>query len=128
MTGTSLYLKSVKPDVIGLGYVLPVPSLYALHSCIFSSVLTAPNDRVPGPRTYNLLVPVEFPWREAMDDKEEVDSFSSYQTSLELCRNGLLVGPSSGLTLKGLINYLERRKAAGTLDQLRNSAGEIQCK
>ncbi len=34
----------------------------------------------------------------------------AYKTSLELCRNGILVGPSSGFTFKGLINYLEKNK------------------
>ncbi|KAF8075224.1 tryptophan synthase beta subunit-like PLP-dependent enzyme [Lyophyllum atratum] len=109
MTGTGLYLKKVKPSITGLG------------------VLTAPNDRVPGPRTFNLLLPVEFPWRESMDAMEEVDSFSAYERSLELCRNGLLVGPSSGLALTGLLNFLQKRKDANTLDALRNSAGEIPC-
>ncbi|KAG5636619.1 hypothetical protein H0H81_007387 [Sphagnurus paluster] len=110
LTGTSLSLKKLKPSVTSVG------------------VLTAPNDRVPGPRNFNMLVPVvEFPWREAMDVMEEVDSFCSYERSLELCRNGILVGPSSGLALTGLLNFLKKRKDAGTLDALRNPAGEIPC-
>ncbi|KAF5379489.1 hypothetical protein D9615_006545 [Tricholomella constricta] len=109
MTGTSLYLKKVRPSVTGLG------------------VLTAPGDRVPGPRTYNLLVPVDFPWRDSMDAMEEVDSPSSFEKSLELCRNGLLVGPSSGLALVGVLNFLKKRKDENTLDALRNEAGEIPC-
>ncbi|KAG5641815.1 hypothetical protein DXG03_004157 [Asterophora parasitica] len=109
MTGTSLYLKSVRPSVTGLG------------------VLSAPGARVPGPRNYNLLVPVEFPWRDSMDAMEEVDAPSSYEKSLELCRNGLLVGPSSGLTLAGVLNFLKKRKDANTLDALRNESGEIPC-
>ncbi|RDB18452.1 Cysteine synthase B [Hypsizygus marmoreus] len=109
MTGTSLYLKKVKPSVVGLG------------------VLTAPNDRVPGPRNYNMLLPVEFPWRQSLDFMEEVGSFLSYEKSLELCRNGLLVGPSSGLALVGLLNFLKKRKAENSLDMLRNRDGEIPC-
>jgi cysteine synthase len=62
-----------------------------------------------------------------MDFKEEVDSPSSYSKSLELCRNGLLVGPSSGLALTGLLNFLQKQKSEGTLDGLRNSNGEIPC-
>ncbi|KAF9465572.1 tryptophan synthase beta subunit-like PLP-dependent enzyme [Collybia nuda] len=109
MTGTSLYLKKVRPSITGLG------------------VLTAPNDRVPGPRSLNLLIPVEFPWRESMDFMEEVGSFVSYEKSLELCRNGLLVGPSSGLALVGLLNFLKKQKDLGALDTLRNESGEIPC-
>jgi hypothetical protein len=40
---------------------------------------------------------------------------------------GLLVGPSSGLTLVGLFNFLTKRKEGGTLDELRNADGEIPC-
>lgn len=59
---------------------------------------------------------------------EEIGSFESFEKSLELCRNGLLVGPSSGLALLGLQKYLEREKANGNLDSLRNEDGEIVCK
>ncbi|KAF8643032.1 hypothetical protein AX16_009276 [Volvariella volvacea WC 439] len=109
MTGTGLYLKRAVPSITTVG------------------VLTAPNDRVPGPRTLNLLIPVEFPWREAIDHYEEVASPESYEKSLELCRNGILVGPSSGLTLVGLLNFLKKQKEAGKLDSLRNADGEIPC-
>jgi cysteine synthase len=58
---------------------------------------------------------------------EEIGSFESYAKSLELCRNGLLVGPSSGLGLLGVLKFLEKKKAAGELDSLRNENGEIPC-
>ena len=82
---------------------------------------------MPGPRSFSLLAPVEFPWRDSVDDIEEIASFESFEKSLELCRNGLLVGPSSGLALLGLVKYLEREKEAGRLDRLRNADGEIPC-
>ncbi|KAJ7470928.1 tryptophan synthase beta subunit-like PLP-dependent enzyme [Mycena latifolia] len=109
MTGTGLYLKSVKPSVARVG------------------VCTTPGDRVPGPRMFSLLAPVEFPWREAVDCIEEVGPFESYEKSLALCRNGLLVGPSSGLALLGLFKFLDKKKAAGELDSLRNVDGTIPC-
>ncbi|KAJ6577922.1 tryptophan synthase beta subunit-like PLP-dependent enzyme [Mycena capillaripes] len=109
MTGSGLYLKSVKPSVARVG------------------VCTTPGDRVPGPRMFSLLAPVEFPWREAVDCIEEVGPFESYEKSLELCRNGLLVGPSSGLALLGLFKFLDKKKAAGELDSLRNPDGNIPC-
>jgi cysteine synthase len=62
-----------------------------------------------------------------MDFMEEVGSFVSYEKSLELCRNGLLVGPSSGLALVGLLNFLKKHKDLGRLDTLRNESGEIPC-
>ncbi|KAI3621449.1 cysteine synthase [Moniliophthora roreri] len=109
MTGTGLYLKDKKPSAKRIG--------------------VCPNngERVPGPRMFSLLEPVDFPWREAVDGVEEVPSFESFEKSLELCRNGLLVGPSSGLALLGLLKYLNREKEAGRLDALRNEDGEIPC-
>jgi cysteine synthase len=84
-------------------------------------------DQVPGPRSFSLLAPVEFPWRDSVDGMEEIASPESFEMSLELCRNGLLVGPSSGLALLGLLKYLQREKTAGNLDSLRNEDGEIVC-
>lgn len=66
-----------------------------------ASVCTAAGDRVPGPRSLALLSPVRFPWREAVDAIEEVGSIDSYALSMELSREGLVCGPSSGLNLKG---------------------------
>ena len=78
---------------------------------------------------YSLLEPVTwFPWREAVHCIEEAAPFESYEKSLELCRNGLLVGPSSGLTLLGLLKYLQKQKDAGTLQDLKNEDGIIPCK
>lgn len=58
---------------------------------------------------------------------EEIGTFESFKSSLELCRNGLLVGPSSGLALRGLLKFLTREKAEGRLDRYRNQDGEIPC-
>jgi len=126
MTGTSLYLKDKKPSVTRIG-VCPAPNerVCAIHSPFKTrcNILL----QVPGPRAFSLLEPVEFPWREAVHGVEEVKSFESYEKSLELCRNGLLVGPSSGLSLVGLLQYLQRMKDEGKLDSLRNSDGDIIC-
>ncbi|KAJ6560967.1 cysteine synthase [Mycena sp. CBHHK59/15] len=109
MTGTGLYLKDVKPSIARVG------------------VCTTPGDRVPGPRMFSLLAPVTFPWRSSVDTIEEVGPYASYAQSLALCRAGLLVGPSSGLALQGLFNFLEKKKKAGELDKLRDAKGEILC-
>jgi cysteine synthase A len=97
-----------------------------------------------GPRFLNVLRDIEFPWKEAHDVVEEVGSFEAYEKrsvwnressaafltlfcSMELSRMGILAGPSSGLTLVGLFNFLTKRKAGGTLDEFRNAGGEIPC-
>lgn len=91
------------------------------------SVCTKSGDRVPGPRSYALMSPVEFPWRDAVDVIEEVGSSDSYRLSLELSREGLICGPSSGFNLQGLYNHLSNRKLGRTLDELRSNDGKIHC-
>lgn len=109
MTGLGTYFKGVKPSVMRLG------------------VCTAVGDRVPGPRSYALMRPVEFPWKEAVDAIEEVGSADSYSLSLKLCREGLVCGPSSGFNLQGLFQMLSKRKAVGTLSNLAGSDGITHC-
>ncbi|OJD15161.1 hypothetical protein AJ78_04556 [Emergomyces pasteurianus Ep9510] len=109
MTGIGTYFKQVKPSVLRLG------------------VCTAPGDRVPGPRSHALLDPVGFPWKSAVDVIEEVRSPESYAMSLDLCRDGLICGPSSGFNLRGLVQMLSKRKSAGTLGGLAGPDGLIHC-
>lgn len=56
---------------------------------------------MPGPRSYALMSPVAFPWRNAIDTMEEVGSSEAYTLSLALTREGLVCGPSSGFNLQG---------------------------
>lgn len=62
-----------------------------------------------------------------MDHIEEVGSHDSFSLSLDLCREGLVCGPSSGFNLKGLYKFIERRKAEGSLSELAGEDGEIHC-
>lgn len=107
VTGLGTYFKNAKPSVLRLG------------------VCTAPGDRVPGPRSFALLGPVEFPWRAAVDVIEEVNSPDSYSWSLDLCREGIVCGPSSGFNLQGLFQMIEKRKNAGTLSEITGPDGLI---
>ncbi|KAI8634150.1 tryptophan synthase beta subunit-like PLP-dependent enzyme [Xylariaceae sp. FL1651] len=92
-----------------------------------TSVCTAAGDRVPGPRSYTLLAPVEFPWQESTDHIEHVGSYDSYSLSLDLCRQGIICGPSSGFNPKGLFQYIEKCKTNGSLANLAGPDGEIHC-
>ncbi|KAI1099340.1 tryptophan synthase beta subunit-like PLP-dependent enzyme [Jackrogersella minutella] len=109
VTGLGMYFKEAKPSVFRLG------------------VCTAAGDRVPGPRSFALLAPVEFPWKSAVEHIEEVGSHDSFSLSLDLCREGIVCGPSSGFNLQGLFQFIERQKAAGTLSNLAGEDGEIHC-
>ncbi|KAK8168341.1 tryptophan synthase beta subunit-like PLP-dependent enzyme [Phyllosticta citrichinensis] len=110
MTGLGTFFNDAKPSVVKVG-----------------SVCTAAGDRVPGPRSFALMSPVEFPWRQAIDSLEEVGSVDSYLLSLALTRQGLICGPSSGFNLKGLYQFIEKRKQEGTLKDIANEDGEIHC-
>jgi cysteine synthase/rhodanese-related sulfurtransferase len=109
MTGIGTFFKRNKPSVKTV------------------AVCTAAGQRVPGPRSRALMTPVKFPWKEAVDVVEEVGEQDSYSLSMQLSREGLVCGPSSGFNLQGLYQFLSKRKAAGTLDELRNGDGEIHC-
>lgn len=73
------------------------------------------------------MSPVEFPWRAAVDTIEEVGSPESYRLSLEMSREGLICGPSSGFNLQGLYNFLQKQRYDGTLDTLRGDDGNVHC-
>ncbi len=108
MVGTAETLKRRNPDIRTLG------------------VIRAPNNSVPGPRTRNLLTQIAFGWKEVVDDTVEIGTVESYAASLELCRHGLLVGPSSGFALAGLLDYL-KQNLERLPDSIRNSDGELIC-
>lgn len=91
------------------------------------SVFTAPGDRVPGPRPIDLVQTIDLPWQQVIDAGEHVSSYESYRISMDLCRQGLLVGPSSGLSLQGLYQYLDKAKQSGELDSLRAEDGSVYC-
>ncbi|KAI1500226.1 tryptophan synthase beta subunit-like PLP-dependent enzyme [Biscogniauxia marginata] len=109
ITGLGTYFGQAKPSVFRLG------------------VCTQAGDRVPGPRSFSLLAPVKFPWKEAIDSIEEVGSHDSFTLSLELCRQGIVCGPSSGFNLKGLYQFIQKRKLNSTLSELSGADSVINC-
>ncbi len=72
-------------------------------------VIRKPNNPVPGVRTKNLLKQIAFDWNKYTDHIEEVGTVDSFKKSLDLCRSGIMVGPSSGFAFAGLLNFLEEK-------------------
>lgn len=91
------------------------------------SVCNANGDPVPGPRPFPLFAQVKFPWRDAVDTVEEISSYESYRLSMLLSREGLICGPSSGMTLQGLYNFLQNHKDRGNLHSLAGPDGNVCC-
>lgn len=109
LIGTATYLKRQNPELPVLG------------------VMRAPDQYVPGARTEKLLNLVGYDWRAHVDHVEGAESEVSYRLSMQMSRLGLLVGPTSGMALAGMLQHLEKAKAAGRLDGLRNADGDIVC-
>lgn len=110
VAGTGIYLKSQKPSVKVVG------------------VCNVEADLIPGPRERPMHKTSPFPWREAVDFTESVGSTESYRLSLKLSRQGIIAGPSSGMALQGLFDFLQREKDNGTLDRYADqSTGELSC-
>ncbi len=92
IVGTAQYLKAHNPDIQVIG------------------VTRKPNNPVPGVRTHNLLQEIAFNWKSLTNKIEEVGTVESFKKSLELSRAGLMVGPSSGFALAGLLQHLSKQK------------------
>lgn len=88
-------------------------------------VLRKPNNPVPGVRTQKLLKQIAFPWKRVVDYVQEVSTTDAYAQSLALCRRGVVVGPSSGFALQGLIDFIKNALSEGSLDKFRNVKGEV---
>jgi len=109
LIGSSTYLKRQNPN-------LPVVG-----------VMRAPDHYVPGARTEKLLNLVGYDWRAHLDHIEYAESEVSYRLSMQMSRLGLLVGPTSGMALAGLLQHLDKVKTESKLDDIRNSNGDIVC-
>jgi cysteine synthase/rhodanese-related sulfurtransferase len=83
-------------------------------------IVRAPNNAVPGVRTKNGLNEVTFDWGNTITDSlVVVNEHDSYEYSLRLIRQGLLVGPSAGFAYAGVLKQLTLMKENGTIEQLR---------
>ena len=109
VVGNSIYLKNLNQHIQVVG------------------VMRAPDNYVPGPRTEKLLQLIGFKWQKHVDVVQEAETIAAYQKSMELSRMGIFVGPSAGLSLVGLLKYLQELKDGQALNALRDKNGKILC-
>lgn len=103
LVGTSDYLRKVAKDIQVIG------------------IVRAPNNAVPGVRTKNGLSEVEFTWKDNVTDGlVVVNEREAYENGLAMIRQGLLVGPSTGFALAGVLKQLDAMKRNGTLESMRD--------
>lgn len=107
MVGTAEYLKEKSQNIKTLG------------------VIRTPNNPIPGVRTRGLLKMIAFNWKNYVDFIEEVGTKDSFLQSLNMIRHGVVVGPSSGFALAGLLNFLKKQKENDNLKSLANNNGII---
>jgi cysteine synthase len=107
MVGASRYFRRQSPAVSIVG------------------IICRPDNAVPGVRTEARLKEIEFNWRSAANCIVEAGTKESFKYSLELCRAGIMAGPSSGFALAGLLRYLRQKADDRVLDKLRNKDGEV---
>lgn len=78
-----------------------------------------PNNQVPGVRTKHGLSEIAFDWQDVLTQAPVmINEHDAYAASLEMIRNGLLVGPSSGFALaaaRRLVDELVDGDRAGEL-------------
>jgi cysteine synthase len=106
------------------GTALGAVKFFRENSCKVTvvGVYVAPNSAIPGVRSLENLKEVAFDWRRELPDRVEAAAKESYKKSLDLCRAGLMAGPSSGFALAGLLRFLEQQR---DLDPFRNADGEV---
>jgi cysteine synthase len=95
------------------------------HKVTIVGSVCDPDAAVPGVRSEVRLGEIGFDWRSHIDFLINVRTKESFHRSLQLCRSGIMAGPSSGLALAGLQRFLEERAATSTLDDLRNEQSEV---
>ena len=85
-------------------------------------VYCLPNNAVPGVRSMEGLAEISFDWRSEISQQVGVGTIESFKKSLDLCRAGLVAGPSSGFAYAGLLRFLREQR---DLDGFRNKKGEV---
>jgi len=107
-TGTSLGAVKFFREKAGQ---VTVVGVYLLHG-----------SAVPGVRSQAALQEIAFDWESEISHRVGVATNESYKKSLDLCRAGLLAGPSSGFALAGLLRFLGEHQ---DLHRFRNADGEV---
>jgi len=80
------------------------------------------NNAVPGVRSMEGLAEISFDWQSEISQPVGVGTKESFKKSLDLCRAGLVAGPSSGFAYAGLLRFLGEQ---GDLQDHRNKKGEV---
>lgn len=101
------------------------PKIKGQSTYVLLRVCNRTGDSIPGPRPAPLFESTSFPWKSVVDAVEEIESVQSYRLSMLLSREGLICGPSSGMALQALLDFLERAKDEGRLGEYAGPNGQV---
>jgi cysteine synthase A len=93
VTGTGSYLKKKIPD------------LFVVATSIKKG------SEIPGPRGEDAVKKLGLPWEKVADLELPVAEKPAFEMSLALIREGIFVGPSTGMQLAGILELLKKMKA-----------------
>jgi cysteine synthase len=104
--------------LFGLGSYLKkkIPNIFVIANSIKKG------DSIPGPRGEDRVHKVFFPWQKVTDLEIPVASKPAFKMSLKLIREGIFVGPSTGMQLAGILEFLEKQKREKKLKKNMNIA------
>lgn len=92
--------------VVGTGHYLKkkIPNLYLLATSVKK------DNHIPGPRGEEAVKKLKFPWKKFTDLELPIATEPAFAMSLKLIREGLFVGPSTGMQLAGILETLSKMK------------------
>ena len=80
---------------------------------------------IPGPRVDEAILKLGIPWYDIVDKVIPIDALSAYEKSLALVRQGLFVGPSTGMQLAMIEKMVTDMNKNKTLNNYRNKNKEV---
>jgi len=103
--------------VFGIGSYLKkkIPNLYVV------AVSSKKGSSIPGPRGEDQVKKLYFPWSNAVDLEFPVNTEDAFGMSLKLIREGIFVGPSSGMQLAAILEVLKKMKKEKKLKKNTNA-------
>jgi cysteine synthase A len=91
-----------------------IPKLYVVATSIKRG------SSIPGPRGEDDVNKLYFPWKKTVDLEFPVGDKDAFEANLKLIREGIFVGPSSGMQLAGILEILKKQKSEKKLKKNTN--------
>ena len=103
--------------VLGSGSYLKkkIPNLYVIATSIKRG------SSIPGPRGEDAVKKLGFPWEKVTDLELPIKTKIAFEMSLKLIREGIFVGPSTGMQLAGILEVLSKMKKKKELKKNTNA-------